>query len=121
MIDRLACPLCDSEFPPGGRVHHFRRDHPAYWRAFKVRVGSPWIFLALMFGFAAIGVPGWALGGVLAGFIGLSMWARYRSGAERGRRGIGLSAGQWIRGIGIGFALMSIAFVVAALAYFLAG
>lgn len=85
-----------------------------------VRVGSPWVFLALMFGLAAIGVPGWVFLGVLIGFIGLSMWARYRSGAERKKRGIGLSGGQWVRGAGIGLVLMSVAFALAALAYALA-
>ena len=110
-----SCPVCRIVPEHGSRMSHLRQEHPAYWRSFLVRVGSPWIFLAIMFGLAATHADGWTFVGVLIGFLGLSLWARYQSASARAQRGLGLSGGQWVRGVGIGLMLMSVAFSAVAL------
>lgn len=80
-----------------------------------MRLGAPWVFLAIMFALALGGAPGWAFVSTLIGFVGLSLWARAASARSRSVRGVGLSGGQWVRGAGLGLLGMSIAFCVAAL------
>jgi len=111
----MRCSVCQVEHPRGERWQHLKREHPAYWRGFIVRFASPWAFVALMFGLAAARAPGWTFVGVLIGFLGLSMWARYRSRVERAQRGLGITGGQWLRGAGIGLILMSVTFTIIAL------
>ena len=109
------CPVCHSPFTPSGRFGHLRAEHPAYWRTVLVRLGAPWVFLAIMFGLAAADAPGWAFVATLIVFIGLSLWARAAAARARDVRGVGLSGGQWVRGAGLGLLGMSIAFCLAAL------
>ncbi len=109
------CPVCHSPFTPGGRFGHLRAEHPAYWRTLLVRLGAPWVFLAIMFGLAAVAAPGWAFVATLIGFVGISLWARAASARSRSVRGVGLSGGQWIRGAGLGLLGMAVAFSIAAL------
>lgn len=103
------CPICGAE-PDEGRLNHLRREHPRYWVSFVTRVVSPWAFLALMVGLALAGAPGWLSVLVTFAFVGASLWARRRATAERSRKGVGLSPGQWVRGLGLGLVMMGAAF-----------
>jgi len=38
-------------FTPSGRFGHLRAEHPAYWRTVLLRLGAPWVFLAIVFAF----------------------------------------------------------------------
>jgi hypothetical protein len=109
------CPVCHSPFTPSGRFGHLRAEHPAYWRTVLVRLGAPWVFIAIMFALAAAGAPGWAFVATLIGFVGLSLWARTVAASARTARGVGLSGGQWVRGAGLGLLGMAVAFCLAAL------
>ena len=106
------CPVCGDPLSQGGRFHHLRERHPAYWRVFLLRVAAPWVFLALMFGLAVAGGPAWSFMAVLLGFVGLSLWTRRRSITERRQPGSGLTRGEWLQGAGIGLVMMALALVV---------
>jgi hypothetical protein len=115
------CELCGVriETAARGRIRHLRRAHPAYARSVLLRVAAPGVFLIEVLILAALQAPTWTFVVALVCSLGVLLFGKLRSRAERERAGVRatLPFGRLLREGGLGILLLVpiVAIIVAAL------